>query len=105
MTIIKRFPWIPIAILAAALSIALLCPGGVHGVRADIPSGSDGDGLPDAPYMDACAQLPDWTDDDYRELYASYKYADDSWLGSSCLGRCGDPGSTGEGICSCDPAS
>jgi len=97
----KRSAWVVLAITAAALSSVLVCVEGVRRVHAGGGSGEPDD-APDAPYMEVCAQLPDWTSSDYAALYARYKYADDSWLGSSCAGRCGDPGSLGEGTCSCD---
>ena len=96
----KRFAWIALAI-TAALSSVLVCQG-VRRVHAG--AGSDEpDDAPAAPYMEVCAQLPDWTASDYNALLARYKEADNSWMGSTCLGRCGDPGSLGEGTCSCDP--
>src|SRR5262249_25507349 len=36
---------------------------------------------------------------------ARYRESDTGWLAGTCLGRCGDPGSLGEGTCSCDPSS
>src|ERR1041384_8192460 len=97
----KRSAWVVLAITAAPLSSVLVCVEGARRVHAGGGSGEPDD-APDAPYMEVCAQLPDWTSSDYAALYARYKYADDSWLGSSCAGRCGDQGSLGEGTCSCD---
>jgi uncharacterized membrane protein YgcG len=99
----KRSAWVVLAITATALSSVLVCVEGVHRVVAGPGSNPPPEDAPDAPYMDFCAQLPDWTASDYNALFARYKYADNSWMGSTCLGRCGEPGSLGDGTCSCDP--
>src|SRR4249919_2891759 len=55
--------------------------------------------------MEACALLPDWTEADYAALRARYRDSDNSWLAGTCLGRCGEAPSPGEGTCSCDAAT
>ena len=94
-------------VIAAAMTAALylVCGGTLHRVNAGISSGSSEPDAPPAYYMDVCAALPDWTESDYQNLLARYRESDTSWLAGTCLGRCGDPGSEGEGTCSCDPTT
>src|SRR3954467_9534249 len=97
------------AIATATMAVAtfLVCARGTTPpVKASVGSGSSAPPSgPPASYMAACAMLPDWTETDYENLLARYRESDESWLSGTCLGRCGDPGSEGNGTCSCDPTT
>src|SRR3954471_20915338 len=98
--LINKLTRIIVVAAAGAAAVLFTCVSRSRAMDAPLGGGSalppavEG---PPAPYMELCAALPDWGEADYEALLARYRESDNGWQASTCLGRCGDPGSPGEG--------